>query len=158
MLTPIIFMDKLNFLKNEFPQLLKKLDPNAKGNWGVMNGQQMVEHMAESISFATGKNNQSLHTPAEHVGKYKEFAMSDKEFKPNTKNVLMSEIAVPVAKASMEDAIADVEKEIADFINHFEKNKDTSLTNSFFGDFNFEEWTHLLHKHAVHHCKQFGLL
>jgi hypothetical protein len=151
-------MNKLNFLKNEFPLLLKKLDPNAKGAWGVMNGQQMVEHMAESISFATGKNNQELHTPLEHVGKYKEFAMSDKEFKPNTKNALMTDEALPVKKSGMNEAIADVEKEIAAFIAYFENNQGATLTNSFFGDLNFEEWTHLLHKHAVHHCKQFGLL
>lgn len=151
-------MDKLNFLKNEFPQLLKKLNAEAKGYWGVMNGQQMVEHMAESISFATGKNNQTLHTPIEHVGKYKEFAMSDKEFKPNTKNTLMSETAPPVIKNSIDEAIQEVEKEIADFITYFEKNKNATLTNSFFGDLNFEEWTHLLHKHAIHHCKQFGLI
>jgi hypothetical protein len=151
-------MDKLNFLKNEFPQLLEKLDPNAKGAWGVMNGQQMVEHMAESISFATGRNNQSLHTPAEHVGKYKEFAMSDKEFKPNTKNALMSETPVPTTKASMKDAIEGLKKEINAFIAYFENNKGATLTNSFFGDLNFGEWTHLFHKHAVHHCKQFGLL
>lgn len=151
-------MDKLNFLKNEFPQLLKKLDPNAKGAWGVMNGQQMVEHMAESISFATGKNNQALHTPAEHVEKYREFALSEKEFKPNTKNALMSETPAPATKASMQEAIAALEKETADFIRYFETNKGATLTNSFFGDFNFEEWVHLLYKHAVHHCKQFGLL
>jgi hypothetical protein len=137
---------------------LRALSPEAKGTWGVMNGQQMVEHMAESISFATGKNNQSLHTPAEHVGKYKEFAMSDKEFKPNTKNALMDETPVPVKKNNMKEAIADLEKEIKNFTDYFENNKGAILTNSFFGDLNFEEWTHLFHKHAVHHCKQFGLL
>jgi hypothetical protein len=151
-------MDKLNFLKNEFPLLLRKLNPESKGAWGVMNGQQMVEHMAESISFATGKNNQSLHTPAEHVGKYKEFAMSDKEFKPNTKNALMEETPAPLKKNNMQEAIADLEKEIKNFKDYFENNKGATLTNSFFGDLNFEEWTHLFHKHAVHHCKQFGLL
>ncbi|MCE3280031.1 MAG: hypothetical protein K0S44_2222 [Bacteroidetes bacterium] len=151
-------MDKLEFLKSEFPKLLRTLSPEVKGAWGVMNGQQMVEHMAESISFATGKNNQSLHTPAEHVGKYKEFAMSDKEFKPNTKNALMAEEPLPVQKKNMQEAIADLEKEINNFISYFENNKGATLTNSFFGDLNFEEWTHLLHKHAVHHCKQFGLL
>ena len=151
-------MDKLNFLTNEFPELLKKLDPNAKGSWGVMNGQQMVEHMAESISFATGKNTQHLHTPVDQVEKYKEFAMSDKEFKPNTKNVLMPERPEPTKKANMEEAIADVRKQTADFIAYFEKNKDATLTNSFFGDLNFHQWVHLLHKHAVHHCKQFGLI
>lgn len=151
-------MDKLNFVKNEFPTLLRKLKADAKGSWGVMNGQQMVEHMAESISYATGKNTQKLHTPAEHLEKFKSFAMSDKEFKPNTKNALMAETAPSIRLGSIEEAVKEVEKEIADFIAYFEKNPGTTLTNSFFGELNFEEWTHLFHKHATHHCKQFGLL
>lgn len=151
-------MDKLAFLKTEFPKLVRTLSAEAKGEWGVLNAQQMVEHMAESISFATGKNNQLLHTPAEHVGKYREFAMSDKEFKPNTKNALMPEAAPEISKANITDAIAELEMQTAAFISYFETNKDAVITNSFFGDLNFGEWTHLLHKHAVHHAKQFRLL
>jgi hypothetical protein len=151
-------MDKLAFLKTEFPKLLRTLNPEAKGEWGVLNGQQMVEHMADSISFATGKNNQPLHSPAEHVDKYKAFAMSDKEFKPNTPNALMPSVPTPVIKPTMEEAVREMEKQIAAFISYFETNKGATITNPFFGDLNFEEWTHLLHKHAVHHCKQFRLL
>jgi hypothetical protein len=150
--------NKLDFITNEFPQLLKKLDPNAKGAWGVLNAQQMVEHMAESISYATGKNNQQLHTPAEHLGKYREFAMSEREFNPNTKNALMPEVPAPSTKAGMQEAIEEMEKQTAAFISYFENNKNATLTNSFFGDMNFEEWVHLFHKHAVHHGRQFGLL
>jgi len=151
-------MDKLSFLKNKFLELLKTLKPETKGAWGVLTAQGMIEHMAYSFSQATGKNNQTLHTPAEHVEKYKAFAMSDKEFKPNTKNALMSETAPLIIKNSLNDAIVVLEKEIANFINYFESNKGTTLMNPFFGDLNFEEWTHLLYKHAVHHCKQFGLI
>ena len=129
-------MDKLNFLKNEFPQLLKKIDPAAKGSWGVMNGQQM----------------------AENLEKFKAFALSEKDFKPNTKNALMSETPHPITKSDMKEAVWAVENEIRDFIYYFENDKGAILTNPFFGDLNFEEWTHLLHKHAVHHCKQFGLI
>ena len=86
-------MDKLIFLKTELPKLLHTLNPDAKGNWGVMNGQQMVEHFAESVSFATGKNNQNLYTPPEHLPKYKEFVMSERHFKPNTKNALLADTA-----------------------------------------------------------------
>jgi len=151
-------MDKLNFLKNEFPNLLKKLNPETKGAWGVLSAQGMVEHMAESFSQATGLNNQKLHTAPELVEKYKAYALSDKDFKPNTKNGLMSETPAPLLKSSMDEAIAELEKQIANFIQYFETNKGAIITNAFFGDLNFEEWTHLLHKHAVHHCKQFGLL
>ena len=151
-------MDRLTFLKEEFPRLLQGLNSEAKGNWGVMNGQQMVEHMAESVSHATIKNAQPLHTPAEHLPKFKTFAMSDKEFKPNTVNALLLPTAYPLQKENMQEAIAALQAEINDFISYFENNKGAIITNPFFGDLNFEEWVHLLHKHAVHHCKQFGLL
>ena len=134
------------------------MNPDAKGEWGVLNGQQMVEHMTESVSFATGKNSQALHSPIEYVAKYKEFAMSEKEFKPNTKNALMSDTPVPVKNNKMESAVIELEKELVAFVDYFDKNKGAVLTNSFFGDLNFEEWLHLLHKHAVHHSKQFRLL
>jgi len=151
-------MDKLNFLKSEFPKMVATLNPESKGKWGVLNAQQMVEHMADSVSIATGKNNQKLHTPAEQVAAYKSFAMSEKEFKPNTKNALMSEVPAPVVKPTMAAAIKTYEETLADFINYFNQHEGATLTNPFFGELNFQEWIHLLHKHAVHHCKQFALL
>jgi hydroxymethylglutaryl-CoA reductase len=151
-------MDKLNFVENEFPKLLENLTPEQRGAWGNMNAIQMVEHMAESVSYATGKNPQKLHTPAEHVSKYKEFAMSDKEFKENTKNALMSETPPAVKRASLQEAIDDYKEQLQAFKDYFLKNPGASLTNSFFGDLNYEEWIHLFHKHATHHAKQFGLL
>ncbi len=151
-------MGKLNFLKTEFPKLTVKLNSDAKGNWGVLNAQQMVEHMSDSVSYATGKNNQPLHSSKENVGKYKEFAMSDKEFKPNTKNALMSETPIPTKNSTMQLALLEYEQQINSFINYFENNEGATITNPFFGDLNFDEWIHLLYKHAVHHCKQFGLV
>jgi DinB superfamily len=151
-------MSKLLFLQTELPILLRTLSATAKGEWGVLNGQQMIEHLADAISYASGNNNQTLHSPIDQVDKYKAFAMSDKEFKPNTKNVLMSETPTPVLKSTVAEALEELEKQITAFINYFETNKGATITNPFFGELNFEEWTHLLHKHAVHHCKQFRLL
>jgi hypothetical protein len=151
-------MDKLNFLQNEFPVLVSKLTAETKGAWGVLNAQQMVEHMSDSISFATGKNNQQLISPVEKVDVFKAFAMSDKEFKPNTPNSLMSETPAPAKHSNMQASIEELKSTIQAFVSYFENNKGATLTNPFFGELNFEEWTKLLHKHAVHHCKQFGLI
>ena len=38
-------IDKLNFVASGFLPLLNNLDAGAKGKWGKMNGQQMVEHL-----------------------------------------------------------------------------------------------------------------
>jgi Protein of unknown function (DUF1569) len=151
-------IDKINFLKNDFPKLLQTLEADAKGSWGVLNGQQMVEHMTYSVRFATGPQGTKLMTPADKVEVAKSFAMSDKEFKPNTKNTMMSEIPEPAVHPTMQDSIHEFQNEVATFVTYFENNKGATLTNPFFGDLNFEEWTQLLSKHAKHHCKQFGLM
>jgi hypothetical protein len=151
-------MNELNFLKTEFPNLLHTLKADAKGKWGVLNAQQMVEHMSDSVHFATGPLGTKIVTPADKLERAKHFAISDKEFKPYTKNTMMAEIPAPVVHANMELAIKEFENEVTAFINYFENHKGATLTNPFFGDLNFEEWTHLFYKHAVHHSKQFGLL
>lgn len=151
-------MDKLHFLKTEFPKLLQTLTPDAKGNWGVLNGIQMVEHMADSVKEATGKLHLIILTPEDRLEKVKEFALSDKDFKPNTQNIKMPTTPSPARNKTMQEAISEFENEVVDFLSYFENNKGGTLPNSFFGNLNFEEWTHLLSKHAKHHCKQFGLL
>jgi hypothetical protein len=147
--------EKLNFLLETYPSLLRKIDPSAKGEWGKMNVQQMIEHMIDAVQQANGKVPASIVTPEERLQPMKEFLMSEKEFRPNTKNALMGEEPLPVKRASVEDAIKELESELKDFKNHFEKNPESKITNAFFGHLNFEEWIQMLHKHAVHHLKQF---
>ena len=52
----------------------------------------------------------------------------------------------------------ELEGEINDFVSYFEQHPGSTTTNPFFGELNFEEWIQLLHKHAVHHLKQFNCL
>jgi hydroxymethylglutaryl-CoA reductase len=70
----------------------------------------------------------------------------------------MPEIPVPIVKSSMMEAIEELKKELQDFITVFENNEIKTMMNPFFGELNFEEWTHLLNKHFEHHCRQFSLL
>jgi patatin-like phospholipase/acyl hydrolase len=151
-------MNKLEFIKTGFPSLLKNLQAEKKGKWGVLNGQQMVEHMSESINMATGNVKLKILTPAKYLEKSKCFAMSDKPFKENTPNSTMPTVPSPVKKSNMEEAIAEYKETVANFTSYFESHKGETLTSPFFGELNYEEWLHLLHKHSVHHAKQFELL
>ena len=58
----------------------------------------------------------------------------------------------------MQTAIKELQDEIAAWINVFETKEKTTTTNPFAGEFTFDEWIHLLHKHAMHHARQFGLV
>jgi oxepin-CoA hydrolase/3-oxo-5,6-dehydrosuberyl-CoA semialdehyde dehydrogenase len=151
-------MDKLEFVQKRFPELAATLNPTQTGKWGKMNAQQMVEHLAESISYATGENNQQLHTPAEHVPKYREFMLSDKEFKENTKNALMAEEPPAMKTQDIHVAIDEYSQQVSKFVKYFQENKNAKLMNSIFGELSYEEWLHLFEKHTKHHAKQFGLI
>jgi hypothetical protein len=84
--------------------------------------------------------------------------MSDKPFKENTPNQLLPDVPVPFKHVSMKDAIAELQKEIDHFFSVYENNSGLRNINPFFGNLNFEEQVQLLHKHATHHAKQFGLV
>lgn len=149
---------KLSFLKNDFIPLLQKIPADAKGNWGVLNGQQMVEHFSDAVRIASGTFGitQTI-TPPDHLEKIHAFMMSEKPFKENTKNSLMPEEPMPVRHASMSSAIDELSRMLEYFFSVFEKNPGCTTINPFFGNLNYEKNVQLLHKHALHHLTQFGV-
>jgi hypothetical protein len=148
----------LDFFKITVPLLFANLNPNQKGLWGKLNGQQMVEHLADSFRIAAGKSTQTLMTPEEMLPKWKAFVLSDKEFKPNTVNQLMAEEPENARFSSLEDAIADFKIAVVEFELAFQNQEESTILNPFFGPLNFQEQCHLLKKHCFHHLKQFELL
>lgn len=149
--------EKEVFLREQYIPLLAKLKPSQQGNWGVLSAQGMVEHMSDSVGIAYGRITQPLHTPPGMVDKMRAFALSDKTFKENTKNAYMAEEPAPLRFSSMQDALAELDTEIKAFMEFYSKNPGHKQLNPFFGEFTYEEWVHLLHKHAFHHLKQFNL-
>ncbi len=148
--------EKLNWIQNDFITILQSVNADAKGNWGVMNAQQMTEHMSYSVRQANGKDQKTLLTPSEHLERIRSFMLSDKPFRENTKNSELPDVPLPVKTTSMEEAIEEFKDELSTFVNHFKGNESILVMNPFFGELNFEQWVHLLHKHAMHHAKQFG--
>jgi hypothetical protein len=69
----------------------------------------------------------------------------------------MPEAPAPVVNHSVDDAIQKLQKELNEFFAVFEQNNMRVTRNPFFGDLNYEQNIHLLHKHAVHHLRQFGV-
>ena len=149
--------DKLNFLHREYVPLLRTIDPGASRVWGKMNVHQMVEHMADSFRQANGKDLHDCINPPEVVEKMQAFLMTDKPFRENTPNRLMSEEPLPERWPDINDSLGELQTEINDFIDVFDQDKHKLITNPFFGDLDFEKWVRLLHKHAWHHLRQFGV-
>lgn len=87
----------------------------------------------------------------------REFMMSEKPFRENTKNVLLDEAPQPLRYKTVQAAIGVLQEELIYFFEVFEKNTNLVTRNPFFGDLNFEENVQLLHKHSLHHLRQFGI-
>ncbi len=151
-------MDKVQFLQREFPKLLAGIAPGTRPAWGKMNVQQMIEHMSDSVRIANGRDPKDCITPEEHLPRMQAFMMSDKPFKENTVNVQLPEEPLPCRWDSVENAIGELQQELNEFVDVFEQDKTKIITNPFFGDLNFEEWTQLLYKHSLHHLRQFGVV
>lgn len=149
---------KAEFLKRRFIPLLKQIPSDTPPQWGKMTLQQMVEHFSDSVRIASGK---TVHTdfvfgPGQ-LQKNRDFMLSEKPFKENTVNPLMPEVPAPVVNPSAEKAINELQKELEYFFSVFEKNNLQVTRSPFFGDLNYEQNIHLLHKHALHHLRQFGV-
>ena len=149
--------DKLNFLKNDFLLLLQQLEADAKGEWGLMNGQQMVEHFIDVVKNASNRlklppiNNES------EQQKLKAFLYSEQPFPQNFRNPYMNEQPPPVRQPNIQAAIEKLKTELIFFFEVFEKDPLLTTVNPFFGARDYAGNVQLLHKHALHHLNQFRL-
>ncbi|MEP7376292.1 MAG: hypothetical protein ABI675_23040 [Chitinophagaceae bacterium] len=151
--------EKENFLRTKLVRYLQQLDPATPPRWGKMNVQQMIEHFGgAAIRNASGRLKiDNIVTPAGNLPRMREFMMSDKPFKENTRNPLMGEEPASLRYKTIQAAIGALQQELIYFFEAFEKNPNLITRNPFFGDLNFEQNVQLLHKHALHHLRQFGV-
>ncbi|HPH22817.1 MAG TPA: DUF1569 domain-containing protein [Chitinophagaceae bacterium] len=151
---------KLAFITHEFPALLQQANATTTAKWGKMNFQQMIEHVASFFTISSNGLQFPLVSPIEHLPKLKEFLMSEKEFRENTKapeQVLPAE-PLPLKFERVDLAIEELQKQINHFVLYFQQNEGAVTMHPVFGELNLEEWILLHYKHLLHHCKQFGLI
>lgn len=152
-------IEKEYFLRSRFISTLQKLHPNTPALFGTMTVQHMVEHFAyDSLQIANGRKSfTEIHTPPDKLPKVRSYMLSNNPFKEGVRNPLMSDTLAPLQHHTLQTAISVLQEELIYFFKHFENNPTTTTRNPFFGDLNFEENVHLLHKHALHHLRQFGM-
>ena len=155
--TKNIMTDKLSFLKNDFVTTIRTINPDTKPLFGKMNVHQMIEHMSDAVRQASGFIRQEATGDAETTEKMYRFMMSDKPFRDNTPNPFLPDEPNTPRHGSVDDSLNQLQIDIETFINIFKSNPEKRILNPFFGNLNFDEWVHLLHKHALHHLRQFGV-
>jgi hypothetical protein len=148
--------NKRLFLEKQFIPIIQEIDFSSQPRWGKMNAQQMVEHVSAFFKISTYKLKFPLVTPGEHLPKFREFLMSEKEFRENTKAPVLPEEPLPLHYATKDESITDLEQQVSDFFSYFIDDPEKKTLHPAFGELNFEEWVQLHHKHVKHHLKQFG--
>ena len=149
---------KKKFLKEEYTPKLAALDPDAERLWGKMNVHQMIEHMSDYVRIGSGRTPVEIVTPEEHLPKMQAFLMTEKPFRENTPNSLMPDEPPAVRHTDIKDAIAELQEEIDHFFETFHNNAGFKATHPFFGHLDFDMSVQILHKHALHHLRQFGIV
>ena len=117
----------------------------------------MVEHMADVLMVASGKLRMQVLTPPDKLPLYREFMMSDKPFKENTKSPVLPKELIPLRTRTLPAAIGKLQEEIIGFFQAFEKEPGLRTAHPAFGELDFNENVQVLYKHALHHLKQFGV-
>jgi len=148
---------KADFLRNKYTQVLAQLDADAPRKWGKMNVQQMIEHMSDAVQQANGKKPMQVITPEDKLPAMQSFLGTEKPFRENTPNVLMSDTPLPVRHATKQEAIDELQAELDYFFTIHEQHPDKKTANPFFGHLTFDQQVQLLYKHGTHHLRQFGV-
>jgi hypothetical protein len=148
--------EKLRFLRTQFIPLLQKIPADRQPAWGKMNLQQMVEHMAAAFKIASGRIQLPGEPNEDQIPGSYAFLMSEKPFRENLQNPFLSEDTYPLRNHTLVAAIGELQSALLEFFTTFEQQPDKRTTNLIFGSLNFAEQVQLLHKHALHHLKQFG--
>lgn len=153
-------IEKLKFLTEESLQVINNLTEENKPVWGVMQTQEMIEHIADFYNVSAEKIKVKLYTPEEQLPLYKAFLLSDKLFRENTKAPveLIGEKPAPLKFSNLAEAKENLGNAVKDFVAYFKNNEAAKTLHPVFGLLNFDEWVLLHYKHVVHHLKQFNYM
>ena len=152
--------EKENFVRTKLVRYLQQLDPATPALWGKMSVQQMIEHYTiDGVMVASGRRKlDNIVSTPDHLVKLRDFLMSDRPFRENTRNPMLPEMPQPLQFKTVQAAIGTLQEELIYFFEVFEKDQRLITRNPIFGDLDFVQNVQLLHKHARHHLRQFGVL
>ena len=152
-------MNHPHYLKLEFFNRLAHLQADTTPAWGVMNAQEMTEHLSLIFKVSSADMVFPIITKEEDLPKYIAFLKSDKLFRENTKAPveIIGETPLPLHCENLADAVIKLKESVENFFAYFEKNPLERTAHPVFGLLTYDDWLVLHYKHAIHHLNQFQL-
>ena len=149
----------VDFLNESFVrEKLGRLSIDSKPIFGLMNAQQMIEHLSAITKIASGNWQVVVFVSDEKTARRKPFLDTENELEIGFKPNLLAEEPNPLQFNSIQEAIDDLVYQIRYFIKVFEGNPTRTVVHPFFGELDFEYWKKFQTKHFTHHFKQFELI
>ena len=138
--------------------ILYKLSPQMNPLWGIMNPQQMIEHLIDCVRDTNGKSFSSFTRNKKEAEAEKELMVyTDMELPRGIKASGVPEIPASLVYKDLDEAIEQLNIELNDFEIYFKADGRTAVHPGY-GPMNYEEWVFFHGKHFTHHFKQFDLL
>ncbi|PQJ75978.1 hydroxymethylglutaryl-CoA reductase, degradative [Polaribacter gangjinensis] len=149
----------VDFLDESFiRQKLESLSLDSKPIFGLMNAQQMIEHLSAITKIANGNWQVDVFVSDEKSATRKPFLDTENELEIGFKPNLLAEEPNPLQFESIEKAIDDLIFQVQLFVSNFNENPTKTVVHPFFGELDFDYWKKFQTKHFTHHFKQFGLI
>ena len=154
----MIDTNKKDFLITEVPRLMKGLNKDLKGNFGIMTPQHMVEHLIITIKSTAKKFEGERETPANkrQLG-FQRFIRNGCVMEHRKSEKTIADLP-PLKYDTLEAAIAVVPEAIQRFYNLWSSDPDYVPYNSFMGALTFEELETFHYNHFQYHLWQFGII
>jgi len=149
------------FLRQGITDALPTLQADTKPQWGNMDAQEMVEHVAMALKggyafeFTADKESKPVHLQAKEM-----FLVQNKPYPKGIPSPFHKNGKPPYQFASLEEAKTNLLAQVKEMYAFFEKpeNAPKFFFHPFFGKLNFDEVQQFNYKHIAHHFEQFALL
>jgi hypothetical protein len=140
---------------NEIFARIDKLTPDSKAEWGKMNVNQGMRHIAMALDIPTGKLDPTVSKlPPMPKWLMKYFLLNTKP--PKERAETFVEINTVARGINPTDFEAE-RKNLKNAINEFTKASELIPVNKIGGKFSKTDWGKLQYNHADHHLRQFGV-
>jgi hypothetical protein len=152
-------MNYHDFIYVRFPEYLDKLTADTTPLWGLMNAQQMVEHLESVVSVSNGRHEAKPSADAERLA-YRKMRYFDKDVPmPRSMRVdFVPETPHPPRYPNIEVAKTHLLQQMARFDDYYIEHPGLTAMHPVLGILNYNEWVETHARHFRHHLQQFGLI
>ncbi|MEM6541362.1 MAG: hypothetical protein AAF634_09365 [Bacteroidota bacterium] len=146
------------FLQDALHESLLLLETRGAPKWGLMQPQQMVEHLIWAFDISIGRVAVVCTTPEDEIPRFKKFLFSDMPTRRNFKNPVLGDQPLALLLPDLPKAKSILREKADEFYEYYAKDPTKKEIHPVFGALDFEEWERNHFKHSIHHLEQFDLL